>query len=84
MSKEGFQLNPAEIAEQIHSDITRPGWHLRTLFDYYAHPDFDTGMMMVHDPVDRAVVVFVGSREEAAVVAGAARQALETEQVESK
>ena len=73
---EGFQLNPVKIAEQIHTDIVSPGWHLSTWFDAYAHPDFDTGMVMVHDPVDRAVVVFTGSRQEADAVARAARQAL--------
>lgn len=74
--REGFQLNPAEIAEQIHRDVTKPGWHLSTYLDAYAHPDFNTGMMMVTDQVDRAVVVFVGSRDEANAVIGAAKQAL--------
>lgn len=73
---EGFQLDPVAIAERIRDDITTPGWHLSVSLDSYAHPDFNTGMMVVHDPVDRAVVVFVGSREEAAAVAGAAREAL--------
>ena len=76
MTEMGFQLNPVGIAEQIHRDITTPGWHLSVSLDSYAHPDFETGMMVVHDPVDRAVVTFVGSRKEAETVVEAARKAL--------
>lgn len=72
----GFQLNPASIAEEIHKDIVAGGWNLRTYFDTYARPDFHTGMGIVHDPIGRAVVVFVGSREEASAVVEAARKAL--------
>jgi hypothetical protein len=76
MPADGFSLNPCEIAEHIGKALTKSGWELSTFFDTYAHADYDTGMMLVHDPVDSAVVVFVGSREQAAVVANAAREAL--------
>lgn len=73
---EGFQLNPGEIADHIHADVVKPGWHLRTYLDGYAHPDFRTGMIWEVDPVDRAVLVFVGSHEEARAVEKAVKRAL--------
>ena len=73
---EGFQLNPQAIAEQIGRHISTPGAWLTVYFDSYARPDFDTGSGMVHDPVDRAVVVFVGARGDANRVAAAARAIL--------
>lgn len=79
MTREGFQLDPAEIADQIRKDISQPGSHLTTYFDLFAHPDFNTGMTWVHDPVDRAVVVFVGTREEAEAIVSAARLVLKAE-----
>ncbi len=59
MSQEGFQLNAAYIAESIHEAIVKPGWSLSTFLDSYARPDFGGMGAIVHDPVDRAVVVFV-------------------------
>ncbi len=75
--REGFQLNPTEIAEQICRDLpTSRGWSLNAYPEHYARPDWDTGMMVVYDPVDRAVVVFVGTRAQAVAVMYAAREAL--------
>lgn len=72
----GFQLNPLAIAQQIGRDLpASTGWSLHTYGDEYARPDFETGMV-VHDRVDRAVVVFVGSRDEANAVLRAAQIAL--------
>jgi hypothetical protein len=76
--KMGFQLDPIEIAEQIARDIPKQGWHLASYLDHYALPDFGTDAVALN-PADRAVVVFVGSRAEAATVARAAREALDGE-----
>ncbi len=76
MASEGFQLQPCEVVEQIARQIREPGSHLSEFLDAYSHPDFDTGMMMVSDPVDRAVVTFVGSREQAERVYQAVRDLL--------
>ncbi len=78
MTRLGFQLNPHALADKIREQITQEGWHLTCSLDSFAHPDFDTGMVVVHDQVDRAVVTFVGSRTEAARVYEAAQRALDT------
>ena len=80
----GFQLNPAEIAENIHADVVEGGWSLRTYADAFAHPDFNTGMTWVLDPVDRTVVVFVGSKAEASAVVDAAYKVLGASEPKAK
>ncbi len=72
----GFVLNAVKIAEKISRFISEPGWHLSIDFDFHEHLDFGTGMFMEWDDVDRAVVTFVGTREEAGLVYEAARRSL--------
>jgi hypothetical protein len=77
--KEGFRLDPSDIAEDIHSDLmklTGNEWNLRSYIDSHIHPDFETEMTMVADPVDRAVVVFIGPREQAKVIYEEAKKIL--------
>lgn len=72
---EGFQLDLGELAKQISKDIRFPGWTVRAWFESYVRPDFQLGMMIT-DPVDRVVVTFVGSREEARKAEAAIRGAM--------
>lgn len=76
--REGFQLDFVEIGENIRTDVAKAkdDWSLRTYFDSFARPDFKTGMTWVHDLVDVAVVVFVGTREQAASMEAAVREVL--------
>lgn len=73
----GFTIDPYKIADEIIGDLPRPGWTLRAWFDTYRHPDWETGMMIVHDPVDRVALTFVGSREDARKAEIAIREALQ-------
>ena len=79
MTQEGFQLDPAAIADEIHQDLVTPGSHLRVHLDGYARPDFNFGRTWQADPVDRALVMFVGTREQAAALADAAKSIMREE-----
>ncbi len=68
----GFQLDPSEIIERVQAEVTQPGSHVSIYLDSFAHPGWGTEMRIVHDPVDRAVVTFVGSRDHARLVYDAA------------
>lgn len=75
----GFQLSATDIAEGIHADLVRPGWSISLYLDSYVRPAWDGTGMLVRDSVDRAAVVFVGTRAQATAVEQAARAAAQSE-----
>lgn len=64
-------LDPQEIALQISEDIRGGGCSLSTWYDIASWSD---GMQLHYTPVDRAVVTFVGTREQVARVAQIAHE----------
>lgn len=78
MGKEGFTLEPVDIANDIAAALRnqQAEWSLSVYNDSYMRPDGQM-VMWIHDPVDRAVVTFVGTRDQANAIARAAKEILD-------
>lgn len=66
----------AAMAIREFGSPTPDGWSLNHFSEVLSHPDFETGMSWVANATGTDVVIFVGTKEQAAKVSAAAQEAL--------